>query len=202
MHLVLLAGWLDLAWNPVSWLTWCGRTLTRNTHCVSLWPLDPVRSQHAPWIMTHFLFLDIHAFDTNTHRHTRLEYNCVPQSYLFFQKLCLYNSCKSNLQKPKNNQNMKHGHVNRYHIADILHVMTVTIVTVPVVAQHILSGCWLCDWGIQYHLCNTCRRLIVRVGGFLVAVAQLYRSLVAQARCPGLESHLITSLFPAWGRML
>ena len=95
--------------------------------------------------MIYMLLIQTHTDTTCTHIHTRLEYNCVPQSYLFFQKLCPYNSCKSNLQKPKNNQNMKHGHVNRYHTADILHVMTVTIVAVPVVAQHILSGCRLCD---------------------------------------------------------
>ena len=33
LHLVLLASWLDLACNPVAWLTWCWRILIRITLC-------------------------------------------------------------------------------------------------------------------------------------------------------------------------
>ena len=75
-----------------------------------------------------------------------------------------------------------------------------------------LSGCQVCDWGIQYHLCSKYRGL-----WRLVVIQLLWlsdRALVAQARgvlgsIPGGSQpfhfpyfRLITSLFPAWGKML
>ena len=46
--------------------------------------------------------------------------------------------------------------------------------------RHILSGCQLCDWGIQYHLCSKYRELW---GLVVVQLSWLTgRALVAQAR--------------------
>ena len=48
------------------------------------------------------------------------------------------------------------------------------------VLWHIMSGCQVCDWGIQYHLCSTCRGLWE-----LVVIRLLWlsgRALAAQAR--------------------
>ena len=45
---------------------------------------------------------------------------------------------------------------------------------------HILSGCQVCDWGIQYHLCSTYRGLW---GGLVLQLSWLSgRALAAQAR--------------------
>ena len=38
---------------------------------------------------------------------------------------------------------------------------SICIRTAQIVLVHMLSGCQVCDWGIQYHLCST----IVRAGG-------------------------------------
>ena len=43
--------------------------------------------------------------------------------------------------------------------------------------RHILSGCKVCDWGIQYHLCSIYRGLDC-----------LGRVLVAQVKCAGFDS--------------
>ena len=47
-------------------------------------------------------------------------------------------------------------------------------------SRHILSGCRVCDWGIQYHLCSTYRGLWGLVVVWLVWLSG--RALAAQAR--------------------
>ena len=52
--------------------------------------------------------------------------------------------------------------------------------------RHVLSGCQVCDWGIQYHLCSIHRGLW---GLVVVQLSWLSgRALAAQARCPGFDS--------------
>ena len=76
---------------------------------------------------------------------------------------------------------------------------------------HILSGCQVCNWGTQYHLCSIYR------GSWRLVVFQLSwlsgRALVAQwqstgglsQRCPGFNSWWLwfihDSFFPVWGKM-
>ena len=54
--------------------------------------------------------------------------------------------------------------------------------------RHILSGCQVCDWGIQYHLCSIYIERIVRVGGCLPVVAQWQSTGCTSQRCPGFDS--------------
>ena len=57
----------------------------------------------------------------------------------------------------------------------------------------ILSGCQVCDWRIQCHLCSTFRGL-----WGLVVVWQSWlsgRALAAQARCPGFDTQWLPTFF-------
>ena len=67
--------------------------------------------------------------------------------------------------------------------------------------RHILSGCQVCDWGIQYHLCSIYRGLwglvVVRLSWFSG------RALAAQASCPRFDSRRLptfslSSIFASW----
>ena len=53
---------------------------------------------------------------------------------------------------------------------------------------HILSGCQVCDWGIQYHLCSTLWGMEV------VWLPQLSAGGSSQ-RCPGFKSQWLAGLF-------
>ena len=60
--------------------------------------------------------------------------------------------------------------------------------------RHILSGCQVCDWGIQYHLCSTYRGLW-GVGGCPAVVAQGQSTGGSTQRCPGFDSRRLPAFF-------
>ena len=89
-------------------------------------------------------------------------------------------------------------HSNFWHICSLLSLQSKIRASLYLL-QHILSGYWVCGWGIQYHLCSTYKGS----GGCLAVVAQWQSTAGSRQRCPGFNSwwllafHLITSKFLA-----